>query len=511
MSTSPDSTPRASPEPQQEQTSSKKRKIQQPEIEVDVNLPEPPSKKAKRALKKGKVLPPKVDSDDERRAAKKAKKAKAKASKNGDDDGEGEDGEDNAGDEATTATTAKKQRSPFGVWIGNLRFTVTRDELRKWLVDNSGGSIASDAITRVHIPSSKPKGKRAGGTADNAEKQEFENKGFAYVDFATYEATVAAIALSETEWYRRKLLIKDATSFEGRPEEHKNKKAGADGKEGAQDGNKKVDADAPTGTSAAAQSRKIFVGNMSFQTTEADVHELFSKCGEIEWVKVATFEDSGKCKGYGWVKFKEPVATEWAVKGFVKIKEVEETEEDFMDVDEKEEEEEEEKEEEKSSSSDDSDSDSDSDDDEKEEKKSKPTPAKKSKPAAQPEKRVKTRKWWVNTLHGRRLKIEHAEDDQTRYKKRFGGRGPRDGQQADGARGYNGGGGARGGRPQNNSQGRHNNNKRHERRDNGEDDAGAANAGPKEPAEFKSFGTDINVARLTGAAVKPEGKKITFD
>ncbi|PSR91975.1 hypothetical protein BD289DRAFT_346730, partial [Coniella lustricola] len=441
--------------------SSKKRKIQQPEIEVDVSLPEPPSKKAKRALKKGKVLPPKPDSDDERRAAKKAKKARAAAKKNGDAAGDGE-GSDASGDDdqeaaAAEATPAKKQRSPYGVWIGNLRFTVTRDELRRWLVDNSGGSITSEAITRVHIPSSKLKGKRgadASADTNSTEKKDFENKGFAYVDFATYEATIAAIALSETEWYRRKLLIKDATSFEGRPEEHKNRKPGESVASGeGQDGvAKKTDADQPSGTSAAAQSRKIFVGNMSFQTTEDDVHELFSKCGEIEWVKVATFEDSGKCKGYGWVKFKEPIATEWAVKGFVKIKEVEETEEDFMDVDENEEEAEDE---ENSSSSDES--------------------AKKTKPVPAPEKKIKMRKWWVNTLHGRRLKIEHAEDDQTRYKKRFGGRGAPQNADRSGPRSFNnrgGGGGAR---------------------------------------EFKSFGTDINVARLTGAAVKPEGKKITFE
>ncbi|KAF3760566.1 hypothetical protein M406DRAFT_47487 [Cryphonectria parasitica EP155] len=427
-SSSPDSTPRASPDPApRSSSSSKKRKVQQPEIEVDINLPEPPSKKAKRALKKGKPLPPKPSSDDEDNENEGT--ASSSTKKNGTD----ADGK------------AKKERSPFGVWIGNLRFTVTRDELRRWLVDNSGGSITDEAITRVHVPPSKPKGQRGGG----GEQREFENKGFAYVDFTTYEATVAAIALSETEWYRRKLLIKDATSFEGRPEEHKHKKAAAaaaaagataDGADGA----KAEDAASP-----ASLSRKVFVGNMSFQTTEEDVRELFAKCGEIEWVKVATFEDSGKCKGYGWVKFKEAASTEWAVKGFMKIREVEETEEDFMD------------------------------------------------PAQ--EKKVKTRKWWVNTLHGRRLKIEHAEDDQTRYKKRFGR--PKDSAaDAKGARQQN--------RP-NHSQSRHNNNKNHRQ---SRDDAYRENVrDEKGPAGIKSFGTDISVARLTGAAVKPEGKKITFD
>ncbi|KAJ4396562.1 Nucleolar protein 13 [Gnomoniopsis smithogilvyi] len=446
--------PRSSPEPLK---SSKKRKIDVPEIEVDISLPEPPSKKAKRALKKGKVLPPKANSDDD------------------------EPTTTTSSGKATTDGAAKKERSPYGVWIGNLRFTVTRDDLRAWLVENSGGAIAADAITRVHLPASKTAPKHAA----------FENRGFAYVDFATYEATVAAIALSETEWHRRKLLIKDAKSYEGRPAVKKE-----------EEGKEEAEPEQPVST-----SRKVFVGNLGFQTTEEDVKELFSKCGEIEWVKVATFEDSGKCKGYGWVKFAEAAAADWAVKGFVKIKEVEETEEDFID------EEEAKKEEESSSSSSssdedsdassgsdaDSDADSDSDsssgsgsnssssEDEEEEEKSKPAPAKKTqKPAPVPEKKVKMRKWWVNTLHGRRLKIEHAEDDQTRYKKRF--------KKNPDAQKSNGGGGGEGA-----PRGKFN-----KPREGGR--------GPrKDPSDFSKNNVDITVARLTGAPVKSEGKKTTFE
>lgn len=441
MSSSGTLSPRASPEPLKD---SKKRKtVDAPEIEVDINLPEPPSKKAKRALKKGKTLPPKADSDADN---------------------------DNANDPSSTTTTtttkagAKKERSPHSVWIGNLRFTITRDDLRAWLVDNSGGAIAADAITRVHLPASKTAPKHAA----------FENRGFAYVDFATYDAAVAAIALSETEWHRRKLLIKDAASYEGRP-------AVAAAATAAAAAQGDAEAEQPVST-----SRKVFVGNLGFQTTEEDVRELFAKCGEIEWVKVATFEDSGKCKGYGWVKFAEAAAADWAVKGFVKIKEVEETEEDFIDKEEA-------KEDESSSSSGDSDassdsesdSDSDSDSDSKEQQnqpKPKPTPAttpgRKSAPA--PEKKVKMRKWWVNTLHGRRLKLEHAEDDQTRYKKRF--------KKNPDAHNKPNNSGRRAGERQARDEGH-----RH---------------GPSDGSQKT---VDISVARLTGGLVKSEGKKTTFE
>ncbi|KAI5462443.1 hypothetical protein BGZ63DRAFT_423698 [Mariannaea sp. PMI_226] len=375
-----------------EPTSSGKRKADLDEIEVDVNLPEPPSKRARRALKKGKALPSKQDSDDENRS------------------GEQKDKKDNG-------------RSEHGVWIGNLPFYVTPQELRKWLVDNSGEVISDEMITRVKLPKNKDSGRDKGAKPTN--------KGFAYVDFTDIGPKVAAIALSETELTGRKLLIKDAKSFEGRPKkEPEPVEAGAEHK----DRKEQVDPNA---------SRKIFVGNMSFKTTEEDLHRQFEKCGEIEWIKVATFEDTGKCKGYGWVKFKDPEAAAWAVKGFVKIKEEVETEQDFKE--------------------------DDDNDDEKEESR---------------QKQFKTRKWWVNRLLGRELKLELAEDDQVRYKKRFG----KDRKVADENQ-----------NPRNRPPPR----KFNERSTGGEASGGDA-AKPLKTA------ADISVARLTGAVVEHTGTKMTL-
>lgn len=464
MSTETETPPRASPEVASEPSKkSKKRKNDTEEIEVDLSLPEPPSKKAKRLLKKGKPLPVKKDSDDEA------------------SDKEGGDKKDKDG--------KKKERSPYGVWIGNLRFSVTKHDLRDWLVENSGGSITADHITRIKLPSSRPKGARR---AEGGAAEPFENKGYAYVDFSTYETTIAAIALSETEWHRRKLLIKDAKSYEGRPA--KPKPEGDANNAGAGAAAADAVAEQPKST-----NRKIFVGNLGFQTTEDDLHELFGTCGEIEWLKVAQFEDSGKCKGYAWVKFKEAEAADWAVKGFVKIKEVEETEEDFMDVDDK-------AEEEQGGENEDDDDDDDSGDEEKEKKRK---AAKKAKPQKE-ERRVKTRKWWVNTLHGRRLKIEAAEDDQTRYKKRYGGKGAAAavGDQKEKPNRREAGGDRQ--RPQASAH-KHNNNKRRRDHDEGGAKDTSANAAVPKEAEVSNFRQDISVARLTGAPVKPQGKKTTFD
>ncbi|KAL2118486.1 hypothetical protein VTJ04DRAFT_8146 [Mycothermus thermophilus] len=441
---------------------SKKRKTELAEIEVDLSLPEPPSKKARRLLKKGKALPAKTQTDDDSSDSEEDEQKDGAAA---DGSNEGKDGK---------KKKKKKERSPYGVWIGNLRFTVTKPDLRKWLVENSGGAITDDLITRVHMPMTKP----APGSGPS--KKSPENKGFAYVDFSTYDAAVAAIALSETEWHGRRLLIKDAKNFEGRPEK-KDEEPPIIGPDGSA-----VNGNAAVGSDKRA-STKIFVGNLSFNTTEDDLHAHFEKCGKIRWVKVATFEDSGKCKGYGWVNFEEPAAAQWAVKGFVKVKETVEDVEDFMDVDEKEEDGE--KKDETNGATNDSDdddddedssSDSESDSSESEKKKKEPKKEKPTKEAP----RTRVRKWWVNQLLGRKLKIELAEDDQTRYNKRFRGKGKQKQQQ----------------QQQHSEEDGHGAAKKSKQDKKGD---GSSSDGKKP--------VDINVARLTGAVVAHQGKKITFD
>ncbi|KAI1441571.1 RNA-binding domain-containing protein [Annulohypoxylon stygium] len=408
-------------EPQSPSTAndaSKKRKSQIDEIEVDLSLPEPPSKKAKRLLKKGKPLPVKPKSDDEAESEDELPIPKTK-------------------DQVRGAKGEKKARADHGVWIGNLRFTMTRVELFKWLVESSGGAIKEENITRVNLPMSKDTGRdRRYGNPDEPPKR--WNKGFAYVDFDAESAWVAALALTETEISGRKVLIKDSKSYEGRP---KREAFGENGATGTTSGDATNGA-ATTTEKANPASKKIYVGNLSFQTTEDDLRAHFEKCGEIEWIKVATFEDSGKCKGFGWVKFKDAESASSAVKGFVRIKEEIETEDDFRD----------------------------------------------EEPDAEgeKEKKFKMRKWWVNRLKGRELKIESAEDDQVRYKKRFGKDAPGKTQGKRDSRGAP--------RPQKT-----------------EGEAKPAFGEKTEGVAKTGYGDAATASYLTGAVVKPQGKKITFD
>lgn len=48
--------------------------------------------------------------------------------------------------------------------------------------------------------------------------------------------------------------------------------------------------------------KKIYVGNISFKATEADIRELFSKSGEVESVKLITDAHTGYPKGFGFVE-----------------------------------------------------------------------------------------------------------------------------------------------------------------------------------------------------------------
>jgi len=48
--------------------------------------------------------------------------------------------------------------------------------------------------------------------------------------------------------------------------------------------------------------KKIFVGNFSFSTTEAELREMFQPFGAIESVTVVTDRDTGRSRGFAFVE-----------------------------------------------------------------------------------------------------------------------------------------------------------------------------------------------------------------
>ena len=48
-------------------------------------------------------------------------------------------------------------------------------------------------------------------------------------------------------------------------------------------------------------SKKIYVGNLSFRTSEEELTSLFEQIGSVESVSIITDRDTGRSKGFGFV------------------------------------------------------------------------------------------------------------------------------------------------------------------------------------------------------------------
>ncbi|KAH8105978.1 hypothetical protein BXZ70DRAFT_917633 [Cristinia sonorae] len=217
--------------------------------------------------------------------------------------------------ELVPSKVPKRQNS---IWVGNLSFKTTPESLKKFF-EGCG------EITRVHMPMKLASGARGGAVK--------ENRGFAYVDFATPDQKTVAIALSENHLDGRRLLIKDGGDFEGRPS--------TSTEPSAEGGDQKSNPITATKTAQKILSSQkqppgptIFFGNLGFETTEQSLRDLLTrnrtrivggkKVKEekegvepavaegkeketperwIRKIRMGTFEDTGKCKGWAFVDF----------------------------------------------------------------------------------------------------------------------------------------------------------------------------------------------------------------
>ena len=49
-------------------------------------------------------------------------------------------------------------------------------------------------------------------------------------------------------------------------------------------------------------SMKLYVGNLSFQTSSSDLQDLFSQAGTVESAAVVEDRDTGRSRGFGFVE-----------------------------------------------------------------------------------------------------------------------------------------------------------------------------------------------------------------
>lgn len=223
------------------------------ELEIDLNALVPLSKKQQRLLKKGKL-------DLDRLARK------------------------NPPPKPISDEPEKPAKSQFGVWIGNLSYDTTKEDLTRFVVGKTASfdedetdfiTVKDIDITRVNLP-----------------KKANKIKGFAYLDLPSLKHVESVVSLSEQHLNGRNLLIKNSSSFEGRPEA---------------DATKLLLLKNPP-------LRILFAGNLSFDTTEDNLEEHFRAFGDIVRIRMATFQDTGKCKGFAFIDFKDETGPTAALK-----------------------------------------------------------------------------------------------------------------------------------------------------------------------------------------------------
>ncbi|KAK4918376.1 Nucleolar protein 13, partial [Elasticomyces elasticus] len=152
---------------QVEAESAKKHRDDQPELEVDLNAPEPPSRKAARKAKRQKV--------DDTGSADASQDADAPVLVTA----------SNKPELKSEESTNGRQRSEHGVWIGNLGFATTKEDLLKFMTTDTDHPISEVHILQIRLPQGSKKFGKA------------QNKGFGHVDFTDAAALANARQLSE--------------------------------------------------------------------------------------------------------------------------------------------------------------------------------------------------------------------------------------------------------------------------------------------------------------------------
>jgi cold-inducible RNA-binding protein len=61
--------------------------------------------------------------------------------------------------------------------------------------------------------------------------------------------------------------------------------------------------------------KNIFVGNLSFNTTEDELRQLFAAYGQVERVSILTDRDTGRSRGFGFVEMSSDEDGEKAIAG----------------------------------------------------------------------------------------------------------------------------------------------------------------------------------------------------
>jgi RNA recognition motif-containing protein len=62
-------------------------------------------------------------------------------------------------------------------------------------------------------------------------------------------------------------------------------------------------------------AKKLYVGNLSYKTSEETLRDLFGGFGTVESVKIISDRDSGNSKGFGFVEMSSDAEAQAAITG----------------------------------------------------------------------------------------------------------------------------------------------------------------------------------------------------
>ena len=80
-------------------------------------------------------------------------------------------------------------------------------------------------------------------------------------------------------------------------------------------GNSLVETGVSLGTAEHHMNNKLFVGNLSFNTTEAQLREAFSAHGVVEEINLMMDRATGRPRGFGFVTMSTPEEAQAAIAG----------------------------------------------------------------------------------------------------------------------------------------------------------------------------------------------------
>jgi nucleolin len=233
------------------------------------------------------------DSDEEEEAAakpapKKTNGAKAKPESDSDDEEDSDEEEDSDSDEedeeeseeeeeetkpavtagqkrkapptSATETPTKRSKPESGsasVFVGNLSWNIDQEWLAS-IFESIGGVVSARIIT---------------------ERDSGRPKGFGYVDFESAE-------------FAKKALELKGTDVDGRPINVDLAQSKSNDTPGSGDRAKRF------GDKISEPSATLFVGNLSFSSSQESLYDLFGQVGTVNSVRIPTDRETGQVKGY---------------------------------------------------------------------------------------------------------------------------------------------------------------------------------------------------------------------